>query len=310
MTRLIRAALTETRNIFAPMPTSVDDLPSLAGRMGDIRDANLAHHIELAQQAAAHGVQVICFGELFTGPYFALTKDAIWNDLAEDAESGSTITLLRQVAREHQLILIAPIFELCSQSGERFNTAVLIDEHGEILGKYRKTHIPQGSNEAGSFQEKEYYGPSNGKLGSYAANISENPFFPVFKTSLGNLAMTICYDRHFPGCVETLAMNGAELIFSPAVTFGLKSQRLWHLEFATDATRHRVFIGGSNRAGAEPPWNQEFFGQSYFVGPEGKLAPAKSPPNLIIADIDLDQLNGPDSSGWSLTSDTRPTIYR
>ena len=89
----------------------------------------------------------------------------------------------------------------------------------------------------------------------------------------------------------SLAHEGAELVFSPAVTFGAKSQRMWHLEFAVDAARHNVFIGGSNRKGVEPPWNQPYFGESHFVGPNGVLQESVSThPNLVIADVDLGEL--------------------
>ena len=78
----------------------------------------------------------------------------------------------------------------------------------------------------------------------------ENPFFPVFETSVARIGIATCYDRHFEGVVRSLARAGAEIVFSPAVTFGTKSRRMWDLEFPVDAARHGVFIGGSNRAGS------------------------------------------------------------
>jgi len=311
MSRTIRVALSETCNAYSDMPASIADLKALANRLDDIRAANVAHHVDLARAAAGAGAQILGMGELFTGPYFALGRDPMWLGLAEDALVGPTVTTLRQTARETGLILVAPIFEHDPRSGRRFNTAVVIDEAGEILGRYRKTHIPVGTNEQASFCETFYYDRSDGDLGTWPRNVSSNPFFPVFETRLVRLGVAICYDRHFEGVMSALAENGAELVLSPAVTFGAKSRRMWDLEFPVDAARHNLYIGGSNRRGVEPPWTQEYFGASYFAGPDGVVPNVVAPTtNLVIADLDLDLLGGADPSGWDLPRDRRPDIYR
>lgn len=304
MRRMVRAALTETCNAYPDMPPSLGELSSLKDRLADIRRANVAHHIELMAVAQKMGVKVICFGELFSAPYFALGTDPMWLSLAEDARSGDTTRELCEAARRYQMLVVAPIFEL-DPSGARFNTAVVIDENGQYLGKFRKAHIPYGSNEQGSFHENFYYGRSDGNNEPSPGNISNDPMFPVFQTSLGRLGICICYDRHFPYVVWRLAQQGAELIFCPAITFGAKSQRMWHLEFPTDAARFNVFIGGSNRRGVEPPWTQAYFGESYFVGPNGVLPNLSQHANLVVADIDLTTLSEPDPAGWNLPRDTR-----
>ena len=305
----LRAAMTETRNAYAEMPASVADLGSLRDRLDDIREANVRHHLKLIGEAASLGVRLLCMGELFPGPYFALRRNPMWRDLAEDALEGPTVSALRPAAREHGMLLVAPIYELDGASGRRFNTAVVIDESGDVIGRYRKTHIPLGGNETGKFCEMDYYLPSDGKLGDWPRNISKNRFFPVFETGAVRLGIAICYDRHFPGAMQALADNGAELIVSPAVTFGDKSRRMWEIEFPVDAARLNVFIGGSNRRGAEPPWNQEFFGASYFVGPNGRLPRIDSPEDLVVADLDIGELRRSDPSGWNLARDRRPDIY-
>lgn len=307
--RVVRVALTQTKNAFPDMPTTVADLGRLAGKLEDIRRANVEHHLLLLAAAKERGAQVVGLGELFTAPYFALRHDPFWVDLAEDALAGPTVTALRAAAKERGLVVIAPLFERDPATGKRFNTAVVIDERGEVLGTYRKTHIPNGSNEQGTFVEASYYERSDGGNHLTAANVSKNPFFPVFQTSLGRIGVAICYDRHFEGVVHTLAREGAELIFSPAITFGAKSRRMWHLEFPVDAARHNVFIAGSNRRGAEPPWNQPFFGESYVAGPNGVLEDHSNRPDLVIADVDLGDLGRPDPSGWNLPRDIRHDIY-
>lgn len=308
MSRVVRVALTETRNAFAPMPGRVDELHTLAPHLDDLRRANVDAHLILLAKAAAQGVRAIGFGELFTAPYFALDRDPMWFALAEDASTGPTVTALREAARKHAMIVVAPIYEL-DPDGRRFNTAVVINERGDVLGKYRKTHIPEGRNEQGAFCEPFYYGRSDGGFARGGANVSDNPYFPVFKTSIGRIGVAICYDRHFDGVMHSLAKNGAELVFSPAVTFGAKSARMWRQEFATDAARHRLVIGGSNKRGVEPPWSQPYFGESHFVGPDGELANLSTDPEVIIADVDLGALAGPDPSGWDLRRDLRPDIY-
>jgi N-carbamoylputrescine amidase len=309
MKRVLRAALTETCNVYHEMPATLGELHSLAGRLDDVRAANLDHHEALVAQAASLGVRLLCMGELFAAPYFALTRDPMWRALSENAFDGPTASRLRPLARAHAMTLVAPIYEEDERSGRYFNTAVVIGADGEPVGRYRKTHIPEGANEQGSFCETFYYERSDGELGEWPRNVSKNRHFPVFELEGVRLGILICYDRHFPDAVQTLAQNGAELIVCPAVTFGAKSRAMWEIEFPADAARHNVFIGGSNRRGVEPPWNQEYFGASYFVGPNGRLPALEAPDGLVVADIDLDERSRPDPSGWNLPRDQRPDIY-
>ena len=286
MTKL-RAALTQT------VSRPIRGLPPER-----IREANLDHHVRLIEKARKAGARMICLGELFPAPYFALEKDEKWLAFAEDAADGPSVSRMRETARRLGMVVVAPIFELERRTGRRYNTAVVVDERGEVLGKYRKLHIPCGKNEQGEFAETFYYGRGDSE-----------PYFPVFKTSFGTIGVAICYDRHFEGVVRRLRENGARLIFSPAVTFGAKSRRMWEMEFLVDACRHRVFIGGSNRLGAEKPWGQRFFGASYFAGPDGeKLKNLSRDPSLVVAELDLALLERPDPSGWDLRRDERPDL--
>lgn len=307
--RVVRVAMTETCNAYSPMPASREGLAALADRLDAVRAANVAHNLDLVDRAAEAGAQIVGMGELCPAPYFALGRDPMWLALAEDAQTGPTITACRAHALARRMILVVPIFEVDARTGRRFNTAVVIDERGELLGKFRKCHIPEGSNEQGSFHESYYYQSSDGELGPMPGDVSGHPFFPVFQTSLCRLGVAICYDRHFEGVMRSLAAGGAELVLSPAITFGAKSRRMWELEFEVDAVRHRMFIGGSNRRGAEAPWDQDYFGASHFAGPNGRVQALAGPPGLVIADLDLAELSGPDPSGWDLGRDRRPAIY-
>ena len=191
-------------------------------------------------------------------------------------------------------MIVAPLYE---REGERrYNTAIVVDADGAWLGRYRKTHIPEGRNEQGPFAETYYYGAGDE--------------LSVFPTAVGILGVAICYDRHFDGVVRSLAQRGAELVFVPAVTFGEVSARIWPQELAVDAVRCRVFVGGSNRKGPEPPWNIDFFGDTQFVDPNGERLPDLCDhPELIVSDLNLGTLEASAASGWRLSADRRPELY-
>jgi N-carbamoylputrescine amidase len=303
----VRAALTQTCNVWGPMPDSVDGIAGLEPRLEAIRSANVEHHVDLIERAHARGARIVGLGELFPAPYFALRRDALWREMAESAADGPTVTALRGVAERLGVVLVAPIYERAGT--KRFNTAVVIDADGCVRGGYRKAHVPQGANEQGAFDELFYYGRADGRPVPGVPFQADNPFFPVFTTAVGRVGVATCYDRHFGGVIAALARNGAQLVFSPAVTFGEKSRRMWELEFPVDAARHNVFIGGSNRLGSEPPWNQPYFGGSYFVGPNGRLEDLSTDDRLVVSDVDLADLERPDPSGWNLVRDARPEIY-
>lgn len=306
---MLRAAMTQTVNAYAGMPARIEDQSTLADKLDEIREANLNHHADLIAHAANAGVKAIGLGELFPMPYFALGRHPMWIDTAEDATSGPSITRMVTEAKQHAMVIVAPIYELCAQTGERFNSAVVIESDGSVLGKFRKSHIPQGTNEQGSFDEAFYYGPASNPYNDPSPKIlGDNPLLPVFATSVGRIGISICYDRHFPKMAEGLALAGAQVIFAPAVTFGGKSRRMWEIEFECDAARHNVFIAGSNRMGAEEPWGQEYFGASYFVGPNGRCENRSDRAELVIADLDLEALGDPDPSGWDLGRDKNPKI--
>ncbi len=304
-----KVAVTETCNAYGSMPDDLSALPNLASELEAIREANLDHHSELIGVAAGAGVALIGLGELFTGPYFALENRPMWRGLAESAVDGPSITVMRELARQHGLGIVAPIYEHDEKTGRYFNTAVVIDSDGNTVGSYRKNHIPAGRNAMGEFFETAYYQASDG--GSAHASglrVSGTDHHPVFDMGCCKLGVAICYDRHFPATVRELARGGAELVLCPSVTFGLKSREVWDAEFVSDSIRHNVFIGGSNRRGSEKPWDVSFFGEGYFTGPNGRLPNISEDERLVIAEIDLRLRNDGDPSGWNFARDRRPEI--
>ncbi len=139
----------------------------------------LDKHEQFARDAAGQGAQVICFQELFYGPYFGITQEQKYYRFAEQAD-GPIVQRFAAVAKELGTVMVLPIYEE-AETGVYYNTSVLVDADGEILGKYRKHHLPHLDR----FWEKFYFRPGN--LG-----------YPVFDSAVGRIGMYICYDRHFP----------------------------------------------------------------------------------------------------------------
>jgi N-carbamoylputrescine amidase len=251
-------------------------------------------NVELIEQAAKRKVKILCLQEIFYGPYFCAEQDPKWYATAETI-SGPTVTLMRKIAKKNQMVLIVPIYET-PMTGVYFNTAVVIDADGEVLGRYRKSHIPQC---APGFWEKFYFKP--GDLG-----------YPVFETRYAKIGVYICYDRHFPEGARILGMNGAEIVFNPSATVSGLSEYLWKLEQPALAVANQYFIGACNRVGTEQPWNiGEFYGSSYFCDPLGQIT-AQGPRDkdaLVIADLDLD-LIGQVRNTWQFFRDRRPETYQ
>ena len=180
------------------------------------------------------------------------------------------------------------------QAGVYYNTAAVIDADGTYLGKYRKHHIPQVKG----FWEKFYFRPGN--LG-----------YPVFDTAVGRVGVYICYDRHFPEGWRALGLNGAKIVFNPSATSRGLSGYLWKLEQPAAAVANEYFVGAINRVGVEPLGDNDFYGTSYFVDPEGKFVgePADThKPELVVRDLDLDLLQTV-RDRWQFYRDRRPDSY-
>jgi len=260
----------------------------------EIRETMVAAHVPFIEEAARRGAQVVCMQEIFNHPYFCPTQDPRWFAGAEPVPDGPTVALLRELARRHSMVIVAPVYEL-DPGGARYNTAAVIDADGRFLGKYRKVHVPwrpQGSAE-------QYYF-AHGDLG-----------FPVFNTAYCRLGVYICYDRHFPEGWRALALNGAQYIVNPSATPAGTSRHLWHLEQPAAAVANDVYIGAINRVGIEAPWNiGNFYGSSYFVNPRGEIIAEASEDSdeLLVADLDLELIEE-SRAKWQFPEHRRPDAY-
>jgi N-carbamoylputrescine amidase len=260
----------------------------------EIKRQNLENQMELVQQAAEQGVQMLCFQEIFTTPYFCAEQQTRWYDAVEKVPDGPTVRFMQEVAKEHGMVLVVPVYEE-EQAGVYYNTAAVIDADGKYLGKYRKTHIP---HVAPGFWEKFYFRPGN--LG-----------YPCFDTAYARIGVYICYDRHFPEGARCLGLSGAEIIFNPSATVAGLSEYLWKLEQPAHAVANGYFVGAINRVGTEAPWNiGEFYGQSYFCDPRGQMLAVgtRDQTELIVADLDMDKIREVRNT-WQFFRDRRPDTY-
>jgi beta-ureidopropionase len=257
------------------------------------KDEAIDKHIGLIEQAAAQGAKVTCLQEIFHGPYFCAVQDPKWYDTAEP-ENGPTVTRMREVARAHNMVLVVPFFEE-AQTGVYYNSAVVIEADGTVVGKYRKTHIPHVGP---CFWEKFYFKPGN--LG-----------YPVFDTSVGKIGLIICYDRHFPEVGRALGLKGAELVFNPSATVQSLSRYLWELEQPAHAVANGYWLAAINRVGVEEPLTEaRFYGSSYFCSPRGRIIAQASEfeDEVLVADLDLD-MNREVRNTWQFLRDRRPETY-
>ena len=257
------------------------------------KDEMIDKHEQYARDAAAQGAQVICFQELFYGPYFCQVQETEYYAYTEAIPDGPTTQRFQSLAKELGMVMVLPMYEIV-QAGIYYNTAAVIDADGTYLGKYRKQHIPQTSG----FWEKYFFRPGDGG-------------YPVFRTQFATIGVYICYDRHFPEGARALGLNGAEIVFNPSATVAGLSQYLWKLEQPAHAVANGYFVGAINRVGTEAPWNiGKFYGTSYFVNPRGQIIAEASEDNdeLVVADLDLAMIDEVRQT-WQFYRDRRPDAY-
>ena len=257
------------------------------------KESMIELHEKYVAEAASAGARVMCFQELFYGPYFCQVQDAEFYSYAEAIPDGPTTKRFQELAAKHEMVLVLPMYEN-EKAGFLYNTAAVIDADGSYLGKYRKTHIPQVKG----FWEKFYFRPGN--LG-----------YPVFETAVGTVGVYICYDRHFPEGWRALGLAGAEIVFNPSATSRGLSAYLWQLEQTSAAVANMYFVGAINRVGIEPLGENDFYGTSYFASPRGQIvdgAASDRAEELVVRDLDLDQIEEVRAQ-WAFYRDRRPDLY-
>jgi N-carbamoylputrescine amidase len=260
------------------------------------KESMIVKHEGFAHEAAQAGAQVICFQELFYGPYFGIVEDQKYYAYTESVP-GPTVERFQSLAKELGMVVILPVYEE-DIPGVLYNTAAVIDADGSYLGKYRKHHIPN----LPQFWEKFYFRPGN--LG-----------YPIFDTAVGKIGVNICYDRHFPEGWRVLGLNGAEIVFNPNATKPGLSNRLWELEQPAAAAANGYFVAACNRIGTETGEFGDkavtFYGTSYFADPRGNFVGEKASSDadeVVVRDLDLDLIRQV-RYDWQFYRDRRPDAY-
>jgi len=257
------------------------------------KESMVDKNVQYALEAADQGAQILCFQEIFNTSYFCAVQDTRYYDRAEEIPNGPTIQRMIALAKETGMVLIVPIYERVDE-GTFYNTAAVINDDGDLLGIYRKMHIPQVEG----FWEKFYFKPGN--LG-----------YPVFDTAVGRIGVYICYDRHFPEGWRALGLAGAKIVFNPAATTRGHSKYLWQLEQPAAAVANEYYIGAINRVGAENLEDTDYYGSSYFVDPRGNIVgetASDSDDEVVVRDLDM-SLVSEVRRHWAFYRDRRPESY-
>ncbi|KAL5857452.1 hypothetical protein ACOSQ3_004910 [Xanthoceras sorbifolium] len=236
--------------------------------------------------AGASGVNILCLQEAWMMPFAFCTREKRWCEFAEPINGEST-QFLQELAKKYNMVIISPILERDVHHGDTiWNTAIIIGNHGNIIGKHRKNHIPR----VGDFNESTYY-------------MEGNTGHPVFETAYGKIAVNICYGRHHPLNWLAFGLNGAEIVFNPSATVGELSEPMWPIEARNAAIANSYFVGSINRVGTETfpnPFTSgdgkpqhtdfgHFYGSSHFSAPDASCTPSLShhKDGLLISDMDL-----------------------
>ncbi|CAD5171608.1 unnamed protein product [Musa acuminata subsp. malaccensis] len=236
--------------------------------------------------AGASGVNILCLQEAWMMPFCFCTREKKWCEFAEPFDGEST-QFLQEFARKYNMVIVNSILERDIHHGETiWNTAVVIGNHGNIIGIHRKNHIPR----VGDFNESTYY-------------MEGNTGHPVFETAYGKIAVNICYGRHHPLNWLAFGLNGAEIVFNPSATVGELSEPMWPIEARNAAIANSYFVGSINRVGTEifpnpftsgdgKPQHSDFghfYGSSHFSAPDASCTPSLSRyrDGLMVSDMDL-----------------------
>ncbi len=253
------------------------------------REQNLVRAEQMIREAAGKSAQIALLPEVFHELFFITDLNARYFDMAEPIP-GPITEAMAKLARELEIVIVAPIYERVDRS-VYYNSAAVIDADGSLLGVYRKNHIPLNT----IFYEKLYFKPGN--LG-----------YPVFNTRYGKVGLLICHDRHYPEGARALALNGAEIVLIPSATPDKSlSRKVWEKELAAHAIFNEYFVAGLNRTGQEG--NYFYYGHSVAYDPAGEmLAQAGTDEEILIVDCDLELITQR-RRAWQFYRDRRPDTY-
>ena len=262
-------------------------------------EETLAKADRLVRQAAGKGAKIILLQELFETPYFCQLQKFEYLELAKPLGENPAVNHFRKVARELDVVLPVSFFERAGNT--QFNSVAVIDAEGEILGVYRKTHIPDGL----PYAEKFYFTP--GDTG-----------FKVWDTKYGRIGVGICWDQWFPETARSLALLGAEILLFPTAigsepTLGKDSRVHWRNVMVGHAAANMMPVIASNRIGKETEEESEmtFYGCSFIADNHGELVEQADDhtETVLVHEFDFDVL-AKERREWGIFRDRRPEMYK
>lgn len=262
------------------------------------REATLAKAEKLVREAAAKGANIILLQELFETPYFCQRHDFEYMELATTLEENPAVKRFQEMAKELDVVIPVSFFERAGNAA--FNSIAIIDADGTVLGKYRKTHIPDGM----PYAEKFFFTP--GDTG-----------FKVWKTKYGTIGVGICWDQWFPEAARCMALLGAEILFYPTAigsepVLQMDSKPHWQRCMQGHAAANIMPVIASNRIGHEVQKDSEmtFYGSSFIADETGGLVAEadRETEGVITAEFDLDAI-AQKRREWGVFRDRRPEMY-
>lgn len=266
------------------------------------RDGNIARAEKLVRSAASQGAQIILLPELFETPYFCIDQNPQHFSLATPLEENPAVNHFQDIARELNVVLPISFFERANNA--YYNTIAIIDADGDVLGIYRKTHIPNGPG----YQEKQFFHP--GDTG-----------FQVWDTQYARIGVGICWDQWFPEAARAMALQGAELLLYPTAIgsephdAGIDSKDHWQRAQQGHAAANVTPVIASNRIGTESSkddgdWRITFYGSSFISDETGALLKVadRSSEAVLVQSFDLEAMRLR-RDAWGIFRDRRPDCY-
>jgi N-carbamoylputrescine amidase len=263
-------------------------------------EENIRKADKLVREVARQGAQIIQIQELFETPYFCQKEKSDYYAYATEVETNKAIRHFKKIAKELEVVLPISFYE--KKNNARYNSLAVIDANGEVLGVYRKSHIPDGPG----YEEKFYFNP--GDTG-----------FKVWDTRYGKIGIGVCWDQWYPEAARCMALMGAEILFYPTAIGSephddtIDSKDHWQTVMLGHAAANLVPVVASNRVGVEEDddFKITFYGSSFIAGPQGnKVAEAdRTEETVLVAEFDLDALEI-QRIEWGIFRDRRPDLYK
>ena len=263
-------------------------------------DKNVSNAEKLVRQAASKGAQIILIQELFESQYFCMDQKEELFELSKPFENHPTIKKFSELAKELKVVLPVSFFEKANRA--HYNSVAIVDADGSVLGKYRKSHIPDGPG----YQEKFYFNP--GDTG-----------FKVWNTKYAKIGVGICWDQWFPEAARSMVLSGAELLLYPTAIGGepeddgFDSSDMWQRAMIGHSASNQIPVIASNRIGTEKGIDIEnyFYGRSFVTNHVGdKIAEgSRDKEEVLIGKINLSEAETL-RNVWGVFRDRRPELYK